>query len=64
MTKRKTKTAGFPKFANEREEADWWASAAGREFVRERSADPRSRASGGSKLVAKLAKDAAASAMV
>jgi hypothetical protein len=45
-----------PKFSNEGDEADWWGSPEGREFVRTRAS--RARAAGeivkGSRLVAKL----------
>ena len=37
----KKKPIDMPKFANEGEEADWWASRQGREFVKRKSADPR-----------------------
>jgi hypothetical protein len=52
----KTKPTGIPKFANEAEEADWWASRQGREFVKRKSADPskKSDAPKGSRLVGKL----------
>ncbi len=56
MEKRKRKTVEVPKFASELEEANWWASAAGRKFLKEQSARPQQKAPGGSKLVAKLAK--------
>lgn len=32
------KLLDIPKFSNEADEADWWASAAGREFVKRKSA--------------------------
>lgn len=32
------KTIGIPKFKNESEEADWWASRAGRAFAKRKSA--------------------------
>ena len=52
----KTKHAVIPVFKTESEEADWWASGAGREFVRQKSAEPvdRSAALKGSPLVARL----------
>jgi hypothetical protein len=54
MEKRKAKTSGIPKFANEQDEANWWASAEGRWFLKQRPAiDAGGR---GSKLVAKLAR--------
>ena len=39
----------MPKFANEAEEADWWASSQGREFVKQNATAPK-----GSRLVGKL----------
>ena len=56
MTKRKLKVSAIPKFANEQEEAKWWASPEGREFVKEQSVRGSHTAAGGSKLVAKLAR--------
>jgi hypothetical protein len=52
----KTKPTGIPKFANEAEEADWWASRQGREFVKRKSADPlkKGAAPKGSRLVGQL----------
>jgi hypothetical protein len=32
----KKKPIGMPKFVNEAEEADWWASRQGREFVKQK----------------------------
>ncbi len=55
MEKRKTATAA-PKFASELDEANWWASAEGRKFLKDQPARPPRKAPGGSKLVAKLAK--------
>ena len=55
MEKRKAKTAPLPKFANEEEEANWWASEEGRQFLKAQSARRREK-SPGSKLVAKVAK--------
>ena len=31
----------MPKFGNESDEADWWASRAGKEYVKKKSADAR-----------------------
>lgn len=56
MEKRKLKALRLPRFANEEEEATWWASPEGREFVKEQPALMKPKASGGSKLVAKLAR--------
>jgi predicted DNA binding CopG/RHH family protein len=46
----------IPKFKSESEEADWWASRAGREFLKTKSAEARARgvAAKGSNLVHKL----------
>jgi predicted DNA binding CopG/RHH family protein len=38
----KTKPTNIPKFKSESEEADWWASNAGREYVKQQSAAARS----------------------
>jgi predicted DNA binding CopG/RHH family protein len=48
----------MPKFKNENEEADWWASPEGRDYVNVRSADARSKGTkpAGLHLVAKGAK--------
>ena len=54
MEKRKVKQTGIPKFANERDEAKWWASAEGRAFLKQKSAAQRGNGLGGSKLVTKL----------
>jgi predicted DNA binding CopG/RHH family protein len=53
MTK---KPIDMPKFANEGEEADWWASPQGRQFVKQKStASIRKRSEPrGSRLVAQL----------
>ncbi|MBI2820238.1 MAG: hypothetical protein HYX73_09690 [Acidobacteria bacterium] len=60
----KTKLLQMPKFKSESEEADWWASPAGRAYVKQKSAQLK-RASkgagkgagtGGSRLVARLNK--------
>lgn len=56
MEKRKTMTVRVPHFANESEEADWWASADGRKFLKAQPAQPQKQAPVGSKLVAKLGK--------
>ena len=54
----KPKTVEIPKFRSESEEADWWASRAGRDYVKQRSAEVRAKGIriGGSALVAKLNK--------
>ena len=50
------KTSKLLKFKNEGEEADWWASRAGREYVKQKSADAQSEGNKarGSSLVAKM----------
>ncbi|MSO19381.1 MAG: hypothetical protein EXQ56_02805 [Acidobacteria bacterium] len=52
------KLGQMPKFRSESAEADWWASPAGRAFVKLKSADIKSKAikTGGSSLVASLNK--------
>ncbi len=52
------KTLEMPKFKSESEEADWWASRAGRDYVKQKSADAQSKGikARGSSLVAKLNK--------
>jgi predicted DNA binding CopG/RHH family protein len=48
----------MPKFKSESEEADWWASPAGRAYVKQKSAEAQSKGTkaGGSSLVAMLHK--------
>ena len=48
----------MPKFKSESEEADWWASQAGRAYVKQKSAEAQSKGSKarGSSQVAKLNK--------
>jgi hypothetical protein len=53
----------IPKFKSESKEADWWASWAGREYVKRRSTEVQSREAqpngakpAGSRLVAQLIK--------
>ena len=50
----------MPKFKNESQEADWWASRAGREFIRHKTAGAKSKGTEaeGSPLVAKLNQNA------
>ena len=50
------KTPRIPKFKTESEEADWWASRAGRDYVKQKSARAQSKGieARGSSLVAKL----------
>ena len=50
------KASKVVKFKSESEEADWWASRAGREYVRQKSADAQSEGNKprGSSLVAKM----------
>ena len=44
----------LPKFRNEDEEADWWASREGREFLKQKSASTQRKPMKGSRLVARL----------
>jgi predicted DNA binding CopG/RHH family protein len=50
------KTVEMPKFKSESEEADWWASRAGRQYVKQKSAEAESKGikASGSIPVAKL----------
>jgi predicted DNA binding CopG/RHH family protein len=50
------KDSEMPKFKSESEEADWWASPAGRSYVKRKSAEAQSREvrARGSSLVANL----------
>jgi predicted DNA binding CopG/RHH family protein len=50
------KSLEMPKFKSESEEADWWASPAGRAFVKQKSAESQRKKTkaAGSSLVAKL----------
>ena len=52
----KKKPTDMPKFASEAEEADWWASRQGREFVKRKSAEPlkKGAAPKGSRVVGQL----------
>jgi hypothetical protein len=52
----KRKTIDFPKFPNEGEEADWWASRQGRAFVKQKMAISAKKGSEprGSHLVSQL----------
>ena len=54
----KKKPIDMPKFVNEGEEADWWASRQGREFVKHKSTGPVKKGSApkGSRLVAQLSR--------
>ena len=54
MDKEKQRVAKMPKFRNEDAEAKWWASADGREFLKQRSAAGPARKRKGSPLVANL----------
>jgi predicted DNA binding CopG/RHH family protein len=54
MAKQKLAASAPPKFANEQQEAGWWASPQGREFMKEQSVRGSTKAQGGSKLVTKL----------
>src|ERR1022692_4305568 len=50
------KTIEMPKFETESQEADWWASRAGRDYVKQKSSEAQSKGTKvrGSSLVAKL----------
>jgi predicted DNA binding CopG/RHH family protein len=48
------KTIHPPAFANEDEEATWWASRQGREFLKQKPADPQKKVTKGSRLVGQL----------
>ena len=50
------KSVPMPKFRSESEEADWWASPAGRAYVKQKSAQAKGRKARGSSLVAMLNK--------
>ena len=54
----KKKSLRMPKFKSESEEADWWASPAGRAYVKQKSAEAQSKGAKakGSSLVAMLNK--------
>jgi predicted DNA binding CopG/RHH family protein len=54
----KQKPIDMPKFLNEGEEADWWASRQGREYVKQKSAGPLKKRSvqKGSRLVGQLSR--------
>jgi predicted DNA binding CopG/RHH family protein len=52
----KKRISQVPKFTNENQEAKWWASPEGREFVKQHSADNATRKQKGSPLVVKLNK--------
>jgi hypothetical protein len=53
------KSVQMPKFKSESEEADWWASPAGRAYVKQKSAEAQSKGTraGGSSLVRRLSKE-------
>lgn len=54
----KTKPIEFPKFRNESQEADWWASKAGRDYLKRKVEEARSdgKKMKGSALLGELAK--------
>jgi hypothetical protein len=54
MNKPKERITKMPRFLNDDEEAKWWASAEGRDFLKQQSAAGPSRKRKGSPLVAKL----------
>ena len=43
-----------PTFANEDEEATWWASRPGREFLKQKAEEPQKKVAKGSRLVSHL----------
>jgi len=51
---KKKKAIELPTFANEEEEAIWWASRQGRAFLKKKAADPLRKTAKGSQLVAQL----------
>ena len=54
----KTKTKSMPTFKTEDDEADWWASVEGRDFLKQKSAELRTmgKTGKGSPIVAGLNK--------
>lgn len=54
----RSKQWDVPKFKSESDEADWWASAAGRAYVKRKSAEAQSKGAtgAGSALVANLSR--------
>ncbi len=56
MNMAKERMTKMPKFINEDEEAKWWASADGREFLTRQSAARPSKKQKGSPLVSKLSR--------
>jgi predicted DNA binding CopG/RHH family protein len=52
------KSIQMPKFKNESQEADWWASREGRDYVKRQSAEAKSKGiqTAGSRLVGRIAK--------
>ena len=54
----KKKLIALPKFANEDEEATWWASREGRAFLKQNSAVPQKEPSKGSRVVNELNRSA------
>jgi hypothetical protein len=54
MTKRQKPVTRTPNFMTENEEAKWWVSAKGREFLKRRSSAKAANKQNGSPLVANL----------
>jgi len=48
------KTIQPPKFVDEDQEATWWASRQGRDFLKQRSGEPQKKMTKGSRLVGQL----------
>ena len=56
MKKDTVKKLAIPRFAGERDEAEWWSGAEGRKFLKQEAAARNATKPGGSKLVAELAR--------
>ena len=52
----KKKPIVMPKFLDERQEADWWSSRDGREFLKQKAGETKVRAVKGSRLASRLNK--------
>ena len=48
------KTSQLPTFASQDEEATWWASRQGRDFLKQKSAEPQKKIARGSRLAGQL----------
>ncbi len=56
MQKKNQKQVAPPKFSNEQQEAAWWASSNGRDFLKAQPAPGPKKPAIGSRLVSKLSK--------